>query len=58
MECRRCKGLMVQDWVCDLMDEAPVFRCVNCGAIVFLTLPRSQDLTAPKELAALSAPQI
>ncbi len=52
MECRRCKGLMVQDWISDLLDEAPVFRCVNCGAIVFLTLIRSQSLTAPEKLPA------
>lgn len=35
MTCRKCKGLMVTEWVCEFLQEnAYVWRCVNCGAIV------------------------
>ena len=31
--CRKCKGLMVAEWLSDALDEAYVSKCVNCGAV-------------------------
>jgi len=31
--CRKCKGLMVEEWLSDALDEAYVSKCVNCGAV-------------------------
>lgn len=35
MTCRKCKGLMVVEWICEFLEkDAYMWRCVNCGAIV------------------------
>jgi len=44
MSCRRCQGFLVKDWVSDKFEDAWVWRCVNCGAITFLTERRPQTV--------------
>jgi hypothetical protein len=44
MACRRCEGLMVEEWHSDLMIEHSFWRCVNCGAIFDPTLPSNPAL--------------
>ncbi len=34
MECRKCRGLMVQDWWADFFEETRAWRCLNCGAML------------------------
>ena len=34
MECRKCRGLMIEEWLADELDEAYVWRCVNCGSVM------------------------
>jgi hypothetical protein len=34
MECRKCRGLMIEEWMADALDEAYVWRCLNCGAMM------------------------
>jgi len=51
MECRKCCGLMIEEWVADALDEAYVWRCVNCGAMMDHMiernhLPRSEGVPA------------
>jgi len=43
MECRKCHGLMVEEWLTDELDEAYVWRCVNCGACVDHTIERNRS---------------
>jgi hypothetical protein len=31
--CRKCKGLMVAEWLCDALEDAYVSKCLNCGAV-------------------------
>ena len=33
MECSKCSGLVVREWMCDEIDEAYVWRCLNCGSL-------------------------
>jgi RNase P subunit RPR2 len=43
MTCRKCKGLMVTEWICEFLEkDAYVWRCVNCGAIVDPTIRKAQ----------------
>ena len=56
MECHRCNGFMVEEWCTDLLDEAFVWRCVNCGAMVDGVIERNNNrpLAAKRpELAAV-----
>jgi uncharacterized Zn finger protein len=41
MECRKCCGLMIEEWMADELDEAYVWRCVNCGAMMDQTIQRN-----------------
>jgi hypothetical protein len=34
MTCKRCKGLMVNEWRPDFSPETFVWRCINCGSII------------------------
>lgn len=40
MECRKCRGLMIEEWLADELDEAYVWRCVNCGAVTDMMIAR------------------
>ncbi len=33
MTCRKCKGLMVEEYRADFTPETNVWRCINCGLI-------------------------
>jgi hypothetical protein len=41
MECRKCCGLMIEEWMADALDEAYVWRCVNCGAMMDQMIERN-----------------
>ncbi len=43
MECRKCRGLMIEEWLADELDEAYVWRCVNCGSVMDLTIERNHQ---------------
>ena len=43
MECRKCSGLMIEEWMADELDEAYVWRCVNCGAMTDLMILRNHE---------------
>lgn len=42
MDCRKCRGLMVQEWWADFFEEARAWRCVNCGAVLDHMILRNQ----------------
>lgn len=42
MECRKCRGLMVQEWLPDFFEEAPAWRCLNCGSVLDRMILRNQ----------------
>lgn len=42
MECRKCRGLMVQEWLPDFFEETPAWRCLNCGAMLDRMILRNQ----------------
>lgn len=42
MECRKCGGLMIEEFASDLLDEAYVWHCLNCGAVTDATIERNQ----------------
>ena len=46
MECSKCHGFMVEEWVPDFSSEESAWRCVNCGLIVDPTIFRNQGLAA------------
>ncbi len=47
MECSKCHGFMVEEWVPDFSpEEESAWRCVNCGLIVDPTISRNQGLAA------------
>ena len=33
MECPKCQGRVVKEWVADALEEEYQLRCVNCGWI-------------------------
>ncbi len=47
MPCHRCKGLMVDDWVSDRFEDLPVWRCINCGFILYLPERRVHVVVQP-----------
>lgn len=55
MECRKCHGFMVQEWVPDFSLEESAWRCVNCGLIVDPTISRNQGLAVVGSGATYSA---
>lgn len=34
MECLRCRGFMVREWLSDILNVSYSWKCINCGAIV------------------------
>jgi hypothetical protein len=34
MECPRCQGFMVREWLSDILHVSYSWKCVNCGAIM------------------------
>jgi hypothetical protein len=45
MECRKCDGLMVKEWLSDSIEEADetcVWRCLNCGSLTDEVIQRNQ----------------
>lgn len=46
MECRKCHGLMVSEWFFDSLDDACVWRCVNCGWVLDELIRRNRELAA------------
>lgn len=46
MECRRCHGLMVSEWFFESLDDARVWRCVNCGWVMDELIRRNRTLAA------------
>lgn len=45
MRCRKCKGLMVTEWLAAfLQKDAFIWKCVNCGAIVYPTIRKGQPV--------------
>ncbi len=58
MECRKCNGFMVEEWVPDFSpEEAATWRCVNCGLIVDPTISRNQGLSTVGSGATCDTPQ-
>lgn len=43
MECRKCRGLMIEEWLADELDEAYVWRCVNCGSVMDRMIERNHQ---------------
>lgn len=59
MPCRRCKGLMVQEWCSELFSwEDYVWKCVNCGAMVDPVINQNRQnrgLASPEPRTAVSS---
>ena len=34
MECGRCQGFMVREWLSDILQVSYSWKCVNCGGIM------------------------
>jgi uncharacterized Zn finger protein len=43
MECSKCSGLVIKEWMCDEIDEAYVWRCLNCGSLTDEIIQRNQQ---------------
>ena len=43
MQCRKCNGLVVSEWLADELDEAYVWRCLNCGLVIDEIISRNQN---------------
>lgn len=56
MDCRRCHGMMVQERCSDFFEDAEVWRCVNCGAIVDSVINRHQGVAWPGLQPVLVSP--
>jgi uncharacterized Zn finger protein len=52
MECRKCRGLMIEEWLADELDEAYVWRCVNCGSVMDRMIERNHRDRAGAVLTA------
>jgi hypothetical protein len=44
MDCTKCKGFMVREWCGELHVEDYIWRCVNCGHLVFPALKPQRDM--------------
>ncbi len=55
MTCRRCKGLMVAEWYAELLVEAYLMRCVNCGALTDSTIEQNQGGGAREKRPVVAA---
>ena len=53
MECRKCRGLVVEEWLADELDEAYVRRCLNCGSLMDEVIQRNQQRVATELRQAL-----
>jgi len=53
MECWRCNGLTVEEWLADELDEAYVWRCLNCGSLTDEIIQRNRKLAVREESQAL-----
>ncbi len=42
MTCKKCKGLMVEEWRPDYLPESAVMRCVNCGLVLDPLIERNR----------------
>lgn len=43
MACRKCQGFMVREWCGDSTIESYVWRCVNCGGLIYPPLKPTED---------------
>ena len=60
MQCFKCKGLMLAEWVSDYLVRSFVWRCLNCGLIADQYHVRTQQIVTQRArslLAALNAMQ-
>ena len=58
MTCRRCQGLMVQEWCSEFFSwEAYVWKCLNCSAVVDPVISRNQGFVAPELRFAVGSPK-
>ncbi len=53
MECWKCNGLTVKEWLADELDEAYVWRCLNCGSVTDETIQRNRKPAVREESQAL-----
>lgn len=51
MECRKCRGLMVQEWWADYFEDQLAWRCLNCGSVLDRLILRNRNaaVTLKKE---------
>lgn len=56
MRCRKCKGLMVAEWVRDVFPEPQIWRCMNCGLMMDTTIARNRSFVMQQARAATRAP--
>lgn len=47
MECRKCRGLMVEEWCADALEEAFLWKCLHCGAMEDATILHNQGFPFP-----------
>ncbi len=50
MTCRRCQGLMVDEWRPDFSPETFVWRCINCGSLVDPLIEQNRRARAAEQL--------
>ena len=55
MQCRKCHGLLVKQWLADELDEAYAWRCLNCGALTDALIERNRKECVTNAQAALTS---
>ncbi|MCC2641852.1 MAG: uncharacterized protein K0S45_2265 [Nitrospira sp.] len=50
MTCKRCKGLMVDEWRPDFTPETFVWRCINCGSVVDPLIEQNRGVSLGDQL--------
>lgn len=56
MECRKCHGLMIEEWMADELDEAFAWRCVNCGSMMDQMIQRHHEKATALSVASGTQP--
>jgi hypothetical protein len=49
MECTKCQGLMIEEYLADGVSNIDEWRCVNCGAILDAVIAQNQQRGSQSE---------
>jgi hypothetical protein len=55
MTCRKCRGLMVEEWRPEFSPGSITFRCINCGLVLDPLIEQNRLTRLPANPPALDA---